>query len=375
MNEYQWYHDSLPPPPQVVYTEKKEKKGIPVWVVALITSGITSAVLIAVFAGFIFPNLPTPTKIYYSETPRQTPSADFSGSSMPIAQIAEQCSPSTVYVSSTGIIGGFFSQQVSLGDGSGVIVSEDGYIITSSSVVNSGTEIKVTLNDGREFAAMIVGSDQKTDIAVLKIEADGLTPAILGNSQGLMVGEPILAIGNPFGPKITNTVAYGIISAVKNNVSLQKGASLNLLLSDANIPVGYAGGAFFNAGGEIIGIVVANVSSEASVAFAIPINDVKPLLTSFLNIENAVGENSDTPMFGITGTEEPYGVVVETVSENYPAAKAGMKVGDVIMKVDGTPVTTVQEINNIRLSRQRGDTVSITIFRDGETLELSVVLD
>lgn len=378
MNEYQWYHDPLPISSPRSYSEKK-KKAFPVWAAALITSVITSAAFITVFAVFILPNLRTPTTIHYSGSADSQPLPGTSNSAVTgniqIAQIAQKCSPSTVYISSTGVIGGFFNQQVSLGNGSGVIVSDDGYIITSSSVVNSGTEIKVTLNDGQEVPAMLVGSDQKTDIAVLKVDVNGLTPAVLGNSSTLNIGDPIIAIGNPLGPKITNTVSYGIISGINNNVSLQKGSNMNLLQTDANISSGNAGGALFNAQGEVIGIVIANISSESGISFSVPVNDVKPLLSSFLNTGSAESSGGDTPMIGITGSEESYGVVVETISENYPAAKAGMKIGDVIIKVDGTPVTTVAKINEIRMSHQRGDTINFTIYRDGETLELPVTLE
>lgn len=370
MNEYQWYHDSLPAAKPAEY--KGAKKKMPSWLITLIVSVIVSSVLLAAFAIFVMPLIKTPTTIHYSNN-TAVPSEDFKSES--ISSLAKHGADCTVYVSSSGMAGGFFNQQVSLGDGSGVIISEDGYIITSSSVVNSGTEIKVTLNDGQEIPAMVVGNDQKTDIAILKIDADGLVPAALGNSQLLKVGDPVMAVGNPLGPKIMNTVTYGIISGINNNVSLQKGITMNFLQTDANIGAGNAGGALFNTNGDVVGIVIANIQTDGGIALSVPINDVKPLLSSFIGAEHESGSGSDTPMLGITASEEKYGVVVETVSENYPAAKAGIKVGDIIMKIDGTPVTTVAKINEIRMTHQRGETLIATIYRDGETTDIQIVLE
>lgn len=372
MNEYQWYKNSLPAAEDYVPLQSKKKNKL--WLKTIIISAASSAVLIAAFAAFVMPHMKSPTTIHYSSS--SSGAADTSSMSE-ISVISGKCSDSTVYVSSSGNAGGFFTQQIALGDGSGIIISDDGYIVTSSSVVNSGTEITVTLNDGQKLPAIVVGNDQKTDIAVLKIQADGLVPAILGDSQQLKVGEPVITVGNPLAPKLINTVTYGILSGINDNVTLQKGVSMNLLQTDAYIASGNAGGGLFNSNGEAIGVVISNIQTEGGISLAIPINDIKPLLTSFIGVENSEtpDTNADTPMIGITATEEQYGVVVETVSENYPAAKAGIKVGDVIIKVDGTPVKTVAKINEIRITHKRGDTMTATVFRDGETLDIQIVLE
>lgn len=372
MNEYQWYKNSLPKESEYTYQPtQKQKKLLPKYI---LLSVAVSVVLITAFAAIILPHLKTPTTIHYSSNPI----APQTSSELPaLSAAARQCSDSTVYISSSGNIGGFFNQHISLGDGSGIIISEDGYIVTSSSVVNSGTDITVTLNDGQKASAVVVGSDTNTDIAVLKIEADKLLPAILGNSDTINVGDPVIAVGNPLAPQVMNTVTYGIVSGINNNVTLQKGFSMNLIQTDAYINSGNAGGGLFTANGEVIGVVISNVRTEGGISLAVPINDIKNLLSSFIGAKNPEeqGTNSDTPMIGITATEEQYGVVIETVSENSPAARAGLRVGDIIIKIDNTPVTTVAKINEVRLSHKKGDTLNATIFRDGEALEVSIVLE
>lgn len=378
MYEYQLYNDNLPAFSKNPKPERRKRK-LPQWLLILIISVASSAVILTIFACFILPHLREPTTIHYSaEAGENSAQIGTNPENAQIAGVAAKCIPSTVYISSAGVVGGFFSQQVSLGNGSGIIVSDNGYIVTSSSVVNSGTEISVTLSDGQKVSAMVVGSDAKTDIAILKIEADGLVPSVLGNSENVNIGDAIITIGNPLGPQITNTVTSGIIAGVNNNVTFNNGTTLNLLQTDAKVSSGNAGGALFNANGEVIGIVTGNISSDSDIALAIPVNDIKPLLSAFLGRGAAGisdGSASDTPMLGITGTGEKYGVVVETVSENYPAAKAGVQKGDVIMKADGTPVTTVAQINEIRISHKRGDVMVLTIFRGGETMEISVTLE
>lgn len=378
MYEYQFYNDDLS---GFVVDEAtaihKNKKKLPQWMFTMIISALATVIILIIFSYFIFPILKGQTIIHYSSESNYADSTVEHNQGQ-LTGTAAKCAPSSVYISSTGIVGGFFNQQISLGSGTGVIVSDNGYIITSSTVVNSGTEISVTLADGQKINAMLVGSDDKIDIAVLKIEAEGLVPAVLGDSENVNIGDEILTIGNPLGPQITNTVTEGIIAGVNNNVTLRNGTTLNLLQTDAKVSAGNTGGALFNLNGEVIGIIIGNISSDSGIALSIPVNDIKPLLSSFLGNEIQNGTNidvSNTPMLGITGTGETYGVVVESVSENYPAAKAGLQKGDVIIKADGIPVTTVAAINEIRMKHDRGEAIVLTVFRNGETFEISVVLE
>lgn len=367
MNEYQWYKNALPQAEE--YKKTKQKKIS--YLKTIIISVLSSAIMLTCFSAFVLPHLKPATTIHYAANPEGGQSA---ANLTQTASAAKQCSDSTVYVSSSGNVGGFFTQRIALGNGSGIIISSDGYIVTGSSVVNSGTDINVTLNNGQKVPAMVVGSDSNMDIAVLKIDADGLIPAVLGNSESLNVGDPVIAVGNPLAPKILNTVTYGIISGINYNVDLQKGVTMNLIQTDAKINSGNAGGGLFNANSEVIGIVISNVQANGDISLSVPINDIKPLLSSFIGVKNEE-KNNDTPMIGITATEENYGIVVETVSENYPAAKAGIKVGDVIIKADGMPITTVEKLNQIRITHKRGDAMTVTVFRDGETLDIQIILE
>ncbi|MBE7044311.1 MAG: PDZ domain-containing protein [Ruminococcaceae bacterium] len=377
MNEYQWYQD-----PVIRHSDtqlyalqaKKKKKSVPAWLVALLTAFGTTAVCLVLFSVFVVPHMRPSTTISYAGSSQSvspgTQASDFSG-------VIPDCISSTASVSVKGIITSFFSQRVSYGDASGIIVSPDGYIVTSASMLESDSEITVTLSDHQEYPAIIIGADNKTDIAVLKIDAQNLTPAVLGDSSALTLGEGVIAIGSPLGKQMKNTVTQGIISGINPGVELKNGTTVNLLQTDATLNSANAGGALFNQAGQVIGIVSANISSSTDgIGFAIPVNDIKPVLESLIHTgTTSEVTNSDTPMLGITATDASYGVTVETVGENTPAEKGGIKIGDLIIKIDGTPVNTVAKINELRQKHQKGDTMVVTVFREGETLDLNIVLE
>ncbi len=358
-------------------SKKKKARKTPSWVITVILSLATTILFLSLFSIFILPRLKFQTAIYYSDNDGTSFSATIPDTpdSLNSKGVFEKCSPSVVYISSKGVIGGFLSQEITFGSGSGVIISEDGYIITNSSLINSGTNLKVSLSNGNEYDASLVKNDRRSDAAILKIDANGLTPVVLGNSNNLNVGDIIHIISNPLAPEIRNTLNLGFISGINNNVTLQKGTTLNLLQVDVSGVSGCFGSPLLNSKGEIMGLITGSVSSSSGMVFATPINDIKPLIDSVLNTNLSETYDDSLPMLGITATEEAYGIVVETVSENYPAAKAGVKVGDVIIKADGKTIKTVNEINQIRLSHKSGDAMTLTILRDGEIVELLPVLE
>ncbi|MDD6483788.1 MAG: trypsin-like peptidase domain-containing protein [Clostridiales bacterium] len=261
---------------------------------------------------------------------------------------------------------------VEQGSGSGIIISNDGYIVTNQHVIDGATEISVILNTGDETNATLVGQDSKTDLAVLKIETDTeLTPAVLGDSSAVEVGELAVAIGNPMGMEFSGSVTAGIISAVNRTITIED-KTYNLLQTDAAINSGNSGGALINQYGEVIGINSVKLSSTGveGMGFAIAISEAKPIIDDLMQTGYVTGR----PLVGIQIQNTPYGLFIANVQENTGAAEAGMQVGDMIISVDGKNVKSADEINEIRDTKKPGDTMDFIVSRNGEKLELSVKL-
>lgn len=263
------------------------------------------------------------------------------------------------------------SELVEQGSGSGIIISEDGYIVTNQHVIDGATELSVILNTGDEFVATLVGSDSKSDLAVLKIDKTGLPAATLGDSEQVKVGELAVAIGNPLGQELAGTVTSGVISAVNRTMTVDN-KKYNLIQTDAAINPGNSGGALVNQYGEVIGINTIKLSSESveGIGFAIAISEAKPIVDDLINN----GYVSGRPLVGITAKATRNGLSVESVSEGSGAANAGMQAGDLIVKADGKVVNQVDTLNDIRDTKKPGDTLMLTVIRNGELIEVPVVL-
>jgi serine protease Do len=333
-----------------------------------------------------------------------------------IPEIVEKAMPSAVGISSTfsytaqssamdyfgynfgGMYGSSPQQQTQevTATGSGIVMSSDGYIITNAHVIydteseyNMGKATSVTVvmgdNHDEEYEAEIVGYDIQTDLAVLKIDAEGLTPAEFGDSNDLEVGELVVAIGNPLGFELYGTTTCGIVSAVNREVQLED-RTMTLIQTDAAINSGNSGGMLLNAYGQVIGINSMKMGSSygsASVeglGFAIPISDAKEIINSLINNGYVTGR----PQLGITGvtvTESdaerfnlPQGVYVYGVAENSAAAKAGLQQGDIITAIDGVEITTMEELSEQKNKHQAGDTVTLRVSRSGETMDVQMTL-
>ena len=275
--------------------------------------------------------------------------------------------------------------QVESGAGSGVIISSDGYILTCDHVVSGASNITVTIGD-KDYTATVVGEDSTSDIAVIKVDADGLTPAIVGDSDKLAVGDNVLAVGNPLG-ELGGTVTSGIVSALNRSVSIQSSSSVNtmsLIQMDASVSPGNSGGGLFNMNGELIGIVNAKSSSSDAegLGFAIPINDAIKVAQDLL--EN--GYVTGRPYMGITYLAvtdaqtaaqlgvNAYGIYVVDVVSGGPADKAGLKAGDRIVSIDNTEVAQKTDLGTLMQEHSAGDTLSITIARDGQMQTVSLTL-
>ena len=298
--------------------------------------------------------------------------------------VSAKVAPSVVVITTESMVTSnnwFGGPYVQSGAGSGVVLTEDGYIITCNHVVSGANNIKVSLNDGTEYTATLVGGDSTTDVAVLKIDATGLTPATIGDSDSLAVGQSVLAVGNPLG-ELGGTVTGGMISALNREVTIED-QTMSLIQMDASVSPGNSGGALFNASGDLIGIVNAKSSySEAEgIGFAIPINTAmdiaqqliengavaRPVLgVSILDISDA----SAAQQYGVSAM----GVYVADVTKGGGAEAAGVQRGDRIIAVDDTAVSSTSTVKSYLAGKEVGDTVSLQVERDGKVLTLNVTL-
>ena len=315
--------------------------------------------------------------------------ASSSGSSLTTEQVADLVSPSVVVITTEQVVYSQWSwygqNQVESGAGSGVIISSDGYILTCAHVVDGASTITVTIGD-KDYTATLVGEDTTSDIAVIKIDADGLTPATVGNSDSLKVGQSVMAVGNPLG-ELGGTVTGGMISALNRSVTIQGTNSTNtmsLIQMDASVSPGNSGGGLFNMNGELVGIVNAKSSSSDAegLGFAIPINDAIKVAQELL--EN--GYVTGRPYLGITYLAvtdaqtaqqlgvNAYGVYIMDVTKGGPADQAGLKAGDRIVSVDGSEIAAKDDLGTLMQKHTAGDTLAITVARDGQMQTVNVTL-
>ena len=294
---------------------------------------------------------------------------------------------SVVSINCSSVSTNIFGQSVqSASSGSGFIITQDGYIVTNHHVVSGASSVTVTLHDGREYPATVVGSDSDYDVAVLKINATDLQPVTLGNSSSVNVGDSVLAIGNPLG-ELTFSMSQGIVSCCDRAINVD-GTPFNMIQVDASINPGNSGGPLMNLYGEVVGIVSAKYSSYSDttvegLGFAIPIGDVQAIITDIM--EN--GQVTDKPSFGITaGTmteqmaaqyqiEQKNGAFVYSVNKGGAGEKAGLRMGDVITKVDSTDIASIEDLTAAKKGHKAGDTVTVTYFRDGSSHTTSLTFD
>ena len=294
---------------------------------------------------------------------------------------------SVVSINVTGTSGtNFFGQPVQTASaGSGFILTNDGYIVTNYHVVESADTVKVTLYNGDEYEAKYVGGDEEYDIAVIKIEGSDLPAVTLGDSTALNVGDHVLAIGNPLG-ELTFSMSGGMVSSVNRAINVG-GTPFNMIQTDASINSGNSGGPLFNSYGEVVGIVSAKYSSSGSGAsveglgFAIPMNDVVAMIQDIMTN----GYITNKPYMGITpgsmneqmAAQYRYdvstGVFIYSVEEGSAADRAGLKMGDVILKVDDNVIKTVEDLTSVKKQYAAGDTSTLTIYREKQetTVELT----
>lgn len=305
----------------------------------------------------------------------------------PVVAIAAKVSPSVVGIKVTysyELFRGFSTETE--GEGSGIIYSEDGYIVTNYHVIQEAIDsetakVEVALEGSEEWIeAKIIGHDEITDLAVIKIDKKGLVPAEFGKSSELKVGDIAVAIGNPLGQEFAGTVTSGVISALNRTVTTD-GRTYELVQTDAAINTGNSGGALANSKGEVIGINTVKIVATGveGIGFAIPSDEALPIIKEL--IENKKISRPSIGIGGINVTEaiaKAYnmrqGVYVSEVMKDSPAEKAGFKSGDIIIKAEGKEIKTMDELNNIKYKYKVGDKFKVTVLRDSKEVELIVVL-
>ena len=299
-------------------------------------------------------------------------------------QIYELACKQVVGISTTVTGYNLFGQMTSNAvSGTGFIISEDGYILTNNHVVDGAKEVTVKLYDGSEYAAEVVGTEGRdSDVAVLKIEAKGLTPVTMGSSDDMKVGDKIYVVGNPLG-ELTYTMTSGIVSALDREIATDRNTNINMFQLDAAVNAGNSGGPVYDSHGRVLGIVTAKYQSTGieGLGFAIPINDAAAIARelidhgyvtgkAYLGIVVTTMSESDAQRYNYKA-----GVYVSEVTAGSCAEKAGLRQGDVILALDGREVATTAELASVKKDYKAGDSCVLTVWRSGETLTLTVTFD
>ena len=294
---------------------------------------------------------------------------------------------STVSINCSSQSTNIFGQTTqSASSGSGFIISEDGYIVTNYHVINGASSVKVTLYNGNTYDATVIGGDSDYDVAVLKINATGLTPVTLGNSADVNVGDSVLAIGNPLG-ELTFSMSGGYVSSCNRAINVD-GTPFNMIQVDCSINPGNSGGPLMNLYGEVVGIVSAKYSTYSSttvegLGFAIPIDDVKSIITDIMENGAVTGKaymavtvgTMNSQMAAQYSIDIDQGVFVYSVVKGGAGDKAGLRLGDVITKMGDTALTSRQDLSAALKSYRAGDTATLTVFRDGSYITTDITFD
>lgn len=300
-----------------------------------------------------------------------------------VSDIVEKCKDSVVEITTESASSGnsIFGQYVSQGAGSGVIISKDGYIVTNNHVVSGATSLKVTTTDGTEYDASVVGKDSQTDLAVIKVDANNLQAATLGDSDILQVGDPAIAIGNPLG-ELGGTVTTGIISATDRQITIDD-ETMTLLQTDAAINPGNSGGGLFNADGNLIGIVNAKESSTGieGLGFAIPITPAQDIITELMQNGSVTSRPAlNVSLYDYTSNNQGQyskyedGCYIVQIVKNGAADKAGLKQNDRILSFDSEQIQSTSDEKNVLKKHKIGDTIKMVVERDSKKITVEITL-
>lgn len=377
------YSDDAPTPKKEKKKKKKSNKDENFFRKHRNAVIITSCLLISAGGGFGGTLLALQLKgangntVLYQSVNKKSSGSTTNATNTSIKDIANETMNTVVEIKTESVsTNSYFQQAVVSGAGSGVILSEDGYIVTNNHVIDGANKITVTTKDGKTYEATLIGKDSSTDLAVIKIEATGLTPAVLGDSDKLEVGDTAVAIGNPLG-SLGGTVTSGIISALDREVTIDN-QKMQLLQTNAAINPGNSGGGLFNADGELIGVVNAKSSGESieGLGFAIPINHAKKIITNLIENGYVKGRAS----LGVTLTtgnnpfEQDSQVYIYKVESGKAADKAGLKSGDQILKINDEKISSISDVTSIISSHSAGEKITMTVLRDNATKTINITL-
>lgn len=392
-----------PPKPKKPRDPKKTKKFALRAVAAVLCCAVVSLASVGIFAAMIQTGVVNIESTGSSDTAaftlyKQADSGEdtsnvVTSDQLTRQQAAQKVIPSVVCIQNYQIStdGFFFSGNSNedttgslAGEGSGIIISEDGYIVTNQHVVSGASNLEVVTSDGVSYEATLVGEDTQTDLAVIKIDATGLTAAEFAASDDLQVGDEVMAVGNPGGLQLSSSVTFGYVSALNRPVTnSDTGYTINCIQTDAAINPGNSGGALVDMNGRVVGINSSKIAATEyeGLGFAIPSDTVQPIVSDLIDY----GYVKDRPMLGITGTflnalqatwnNVPSGFLVNEVSSE-EATKSGLQRNDIITAIDDTQVTSANTIATYIADKKPGDTVTLTVYRytTGESLQIELVL-
>ena len=299
------------------------------------------------------------------------------GQEMTAAEVYAAYVNSTVGITTTAVTTNFFGfRTASAASGSGFIISEDGYIVTNYHVIEDSESIKATTYDGTTYDAVLVGVDETNDVAVLKIDASGLSPVVLGDSDQLNVGDDVIAIGNPLG-ELTFSLTKGTVSALDREITLSSGVTMTLIQTDAAINSGNSGGALFNMYGEVVGITNAKYSGSGStssasidnIGFAIPYNSVSDVIKNIIEKGYAV-----KPYIGVSLKDAADAALIFSVENGSPAEKAGLQANDIVTAANGKAVASADDLTDAIKALAPGDSLTLTVSRGGKETEISLTV-
>ncbi|HBV86681.1 trypsin-like peptidase domain-containing protein [Desulfosporosinus sp.] len=355
-------------------------------VIALISAVLGGIIAVALVPSVYGNKQVTPTnQVILNEGPT-TPSIQTDGANFPVPQIAKTTGPAVVGIANFQSRGAFFggSSFTEVGSGSGFIIdAKNGYIVTNNHVIAGAEKLIVSLADGRNLDARLVGGDERTDLAVVRItDTKDLVATQLGDSSKIQVGEPVVAIGNPGGQEFARSVTTGVVSATNRILNIPGEASFNLIQTDAAINPGNSGGPLVNYQGQVIGINSAKNQEPGfeGMGFAIPITDALPTIKQLIEKGYASHPGLNVqidPRYTAEYASQrgwPEGAYVSKVTPGGPAEKAGIRAGDVLTKINGIAIKSSLELTHQLLKHKPGDTVTVTYYRDNKTTDVSLVL-